>query len=142
MNHMVFGLGEIWWSQKSKSNSTRYASEYILNQGHRFLFPYEQMFPLKIHSISQINHQLTLLKLDPNQVLHSTYPQDTVKSAYKQAALKSHPDLGGNAESFRKVHQAYLDLLEWLKKPTYSCRQGLPGQWCFVAWQSRWLSPL
>ncbi len=142
MHKMVFELGEIWWGQKNKSKSDRYASEFILGQGHQFLFPYENIIPLKIRYISQIKKQMTFLKLDQNTLTKSSNPQEAIKSAYKKAAFKYHPDVGGSNETFRKIHQAYLDLMDWIKNPSYSIRRGLPGQWCYIALHSRWLSPL
>lgn len=37
-------------------------------------------------------------------------PGETVKDAYKRASLKTHPDVGGSGDAFRKVNEAYLAL--------------------------------
>jgi curved DNA-binding protein CbpA len=42
--------------------------------------------------------------------------EDTLKAAYKKAALKSHPDKGGNEESFKEVTRAFAYLSEILKR--------------------------
>ncbi|HMB30948.1 MAG TPA: hypothetical protein VKN82_03905 [Desulfohalobiaceae bacterium] len=142
MHKMVFELGDLWWGQRYKTKSDRNASEYILDQGHQYLVPYENIIPLQIKYISQVKKQMTFLKLDQNVLTNASHPQETIKSAYKKAAFTHHPDLGGSNENFRKIHQAYLDLMEWIKNPSYSTRRGLPGQWCYIALHSRWLSPL
>lgn len=42
--------------------------------------------------------------------------EDTLKGAYKKAALRSHPDKGGNEEAFKEVTRAYAYLAEILKR--------------------------
>ena len=55
---------------------------------------------------------LYLLKLEEADSLN----EDMLKSAYKKAALKAHPDKGGNEESFKEVTRAYTYLSEILKR--------------------------
>lgn len=42
--------------------------------------------------------------------------EDTLKSAYKKAALKNHPDKGGSEKAFERVTRAYAYLSEILKR--------------------------
>lgn len=35
---------------------------------------------------------------------------DEIRTAYKRAAMKHHPDRGGSSEAFRVVHDAYAAL--------------------------------
>jgi len=42
-----------------------------------------------------------------------------------------HPGHGGNAETFRKIHQAYEELLRWSKKPNLCKRRGFPDKWFY-----------
>ena len=56
-------------------------------------------------------------KLDPYKILSidKQYDRRTLKKAYLKAALKTHPDRGGNEEDFQKVSIAYTVLLNKLK---------------------------
>jgi hypothetical protein len=55
---------------------------------------------------------LYLLNLEEADSLN----EDMLKAAYKKAALKAHPDKGGNEESFKEVTRAYAYLSEILKR--------------------------
>jgi curved DNA-binding protein CbpA len=55
---------------------------------------------------------LYLLNLEEADSLN----EDMLKAAYKKAALRSHPDKGGNEESFKEVTRAYAYLAEILKR--------------------------
>ena len=48
------------------------------------------------------------------EVLRLNFPftKQELKSAYRKRALETHPDSGGTAEAFRKVHTAYQVLLQ------------------------------
>jgi len=54
-----------------------------------------------------------LLEVNPNATA------DEIRSAYKKAALKAHPDKGGNEETFKKVSQAYQILSDDDKRRQY-----------------------
>jgi len=74
---------------------------------------------------------------DPYEVLeiskNSTH--DEIKKAYKKAALKNHPDKGGNSEKFKKISDAYEILSDDNKRSNYDNfgnaegpqPQGMPG---------------
>ncbi len=42
-----------------------------------------------------------------------------LKSAYKKASMKHHPDRGGNEEEFKKVNEAYSTLKDPQKRAVY-----------------------
>ena len=48
------------------------------------------------------------LGLNPEQ----TYTNDELKKAYRKQALKTHPDIGGSSEAFKRLGEAYYWLLE------------------------------
>jgi DnaJ family protein A protein 2 len=45
--------------------------------------------------------------------------QDDIKKAYRKAALKEHPDKGGDVEKFKKIQEAYSVLSDPAKKSHY-----------------------
>lgn len=53
----------------------------------------------------QVGSPWTLLELEPGAT------SAEIKRAYKKRALETHPDQGGDADSFRQVHRAYEKLL-------------------------------
>jgi len=139
---MVFGLGEIWWGQKNRTKSERFASKHVLKQGLKQVFSAGMIKPVEFRSASLPSRNLTCLQLKKDDLLQASEPERLIKSAYRKAAIKNHPDHGGDSESFRSVHRAYQDLLLWLKRPTYQTRKGVPGQWSYLAGRSNWLTPL
>jgi hypothetical protein len=64
-----------------------------------------------------------------------------IKTAYRQQALKHHPDHGGDAASFRKIHQAYEELLTWAENPSFVRRRGFPDKWFYDSTTNRWVQP-
>ena len=54
---------------------------------------------------------------------------------------KHHPDIGGDTKTFRKVHQAYVDLINWAECPTFLRRRGLPDKWFYDGYTDKWIQP-
>jgi len=86
---------------------------------------------LQIHDAPRRTGTTTLATVPPPKraldVLHESYyvlglddstplTHDALKSAYKRAAIKAHPDKGGNPELFDKVTRAYTYIEEVLQK--------------------------
>jgi len=51
---------------------------------------------------------------------------EEVKAAYRKKAIETHPDHGGDAETFRRVVAAYAEAKKRLKKPRGSSRSRPP----------------
>ena len=51
--------------------------------------------------------------------VEKTASEDEIKRAYKKAALKHHPDKGGDAEAFKRIAKAYEVLSDPEKKQAY-----------------------
>jgi len=144
MGKMVFELGEIWWFHKERSKSEKYASDHILDCGHKKVHSMELLQPRQIKYLGNVGKQMTFLKISREEIFNESRDsiQEKLKSAYKRQALRHHPDMGGNAEMFRKINQAYLDLKEWLKTPSFNLKKGVPGYWCYIAGKTNWIAPL
>ena len=50
-----------------------------------------------------------------------------IKSAYKKMAKLHHPDMGGDAEQFKKLNEAHEKMLLWAEDPQFTSRKALPA---------------
>ena len=142
MNQMIFDLGKLWWDQINKDPSRKRASQQILAKGRTDVFSLDRITPVEKVQFSNISKQMFLLELEKTELLKDGPTEDAVKTAFRKAARKHHPDLGGDSEQFRKTYQAYQDLLYWLNHPQIKTTRGIPGQWCYLGWNNTWLKPL
>lgn len=142
MDTMIFSLGQTWWGQREKTKSEKRASRHVLSRGQTHLVGQQSVEPVVHESATTVGKQLRQLKMQRKDLLHPTEAEERLKKAFRKAALAHHPDAGGDAAAFRQVYAAYQDLLTWLEKPSYQTRRGVPGQWCYVAGRSAWLTPL
>jgi hypothetical protein len=136
---MTDAFGTLWWESQRRTGKRYRASQSLLEQATSNDGSSDSVIPLEINSPLRIGKFLKCLKLTFKDV-RSGKARETVKSAYRRAALKYHPDRGGESGSFRKVSHAYQEILKWIKAPELRIRRGLPGKWCFDG--RRWITPL
>jgi hypothetical protein len=134
-------LGNTWWAEKRRTNKRHLASRHVLEQAVRNNAMEFSIKPLarKVPAVS--GTPLRYLKLDRRQ-LDSPEIGKIVKVAYRRLVKLHHPDLGGNAESFRKIHQAYEELTVWSQNPTFTKRRGFPDKWFYDGSTNRWVQPV
>jgi len=60
-------------------------------------------------------HELEEYRSLLNLPISGTLKITQIKSAYRKAAKKSHPDAGGTQEMFLQIKEAYDVLLEWIE---------------------------
>ena len=68
--------------------------------------------PIEIKEPARMAKSLTFLKLKKAD-LDSPELQQVIKKAYRKQAKKYHPDQGGDAAVFRKLHEAYEQLVQY-----------------------------
>lgn len=139
LRDMTDALGTLWWENHRRTGKRYRASQSLLEQATRDDGPSDSVVPLEINSPLRIGKFLKCLKLNSNDV-KSSNAREAVRSAYRRAALKYHPDRGGESGSFRKARHAYQEILKWIDTPILRKRRGLPGKWCFDG--TRWITPL
>ena len=105
-------------------------------------FSRDRVIPLEKIQFSHISKQMFLLEVDKTELLQQDFAEEVIKTAFRKAARKHHPDLGGDADRFRQAYQAYEDLMRWLNHPHIKTRRGIPGQWCYLGRNNAWLKPL
>ena len=68
--------------------------------------------------------------IDPYEILEvSTGASlDEIKKAFREKALKYHPDRGGDEEKFKQINEAYSILSDANKRSHYdAAKDGMPG---------------
>jgi hypothetical protein len=133
-------LGNEWWAEKKKTNRHYLATRYLLEKAKRQKILNRSVIPVEFKIPVIKKSSLTFLKLAESQ-LNSPELEKIIKRAYRLQAKKYHPDIGGDSDTFRKIHQAYLDLIRWAENPSFKRRRGFPDKWFYDGHQNRWLQP-
>jgi len=133
-------LGNEWWAEKKRTNRHYLATRYILEKAICQKTLDSPVIPMEIKIPTIKKSTLTCLKLGKS-VLKSPELEKVVKSAFRVQAKKHHPDHGGDSDAFRKIHQAYMDLIRWAEHPSYQTRRGFVDKWFYDGCQNRWLQP-
>ena len=133
-------LGNAWWAERKRTNKKYLASRYVFEQAHRDSTSKNPVKPLEISIPSVKGKSLIHLKLGKED-LDSPELQRLIKKAYRSQAKKHHPDHGGNALAFRKIHSAYQELINWAESPTFVRRRGFPDKWFYDGNNNRWVQP-
>lgn len=133
-------LGNAWWAERRRTNKKYLAARVVFERARRDGSRSDAVQPLEIKIPSVKDRCLIHLKLGKT-VLDSPELPKIIKSAYRRQALKFHPDRGGNSSAFRKIHQAYRQLLEWAESPSFVRRRGFPDRWFYDGSTNRWVQP-
>jgi hypothetical protein len=133
-------LGNLWWAEQRRTNKRYRASQIVLGRAHSKNEDPNSVRPIEIKEPVRLAKSLTFLKLRKAD-LDSPKLQEIIKTAYRTQAKRHHPDLGGNAALFRKLHEAYLQLIEWSENPVFISRRGFPDKWFYYGSRNKWLQP-
>lgn len=137
---MADTLGNAWWAERKRTNRKYLASQFVFEQAQRNGTSADTVEPLEIKIPSVKGKSLIRLKLGKS-ILESSELHRIIKSAYRQQAMKHHPDRGGDSAAFRKIHQAYKELAGWADSPTFVNRRGFPDKWFYDGSTNRWVQP-
>ncbi len=132
-------LGNAWWAEKRRTNKRYIATQHILERAKNKNTT-SSIKPFEIVKPARMANSLTFLKLDRSD-LDSPQLQKIIKSAYRQQAKRHHPDQGGDAAVFRKVYEAYEQMMDWAENPTFTRRRGFPDKWFYEGSTNRWIQP-
>ena len=133
-------LGNAWWTERKRTNRKYLASRHVLEKANRKNAQADSVKPLEIKIPSVNEKSLINLKIGRSE-LNTPQLQKLIKSAYRTQAKKHHPDLGGNTAAFRKIQQAYEELVSWAESPTFVERRGFPDKWFYDGNKNRWVQP-
>jgi hypothetical protein len=118
-------LGNTWWAEKKRTHRNYLATRLLFEKAKRN----DPAFCSVMH-----------LKLGKSD-LNSPKLEKTIKSAFRLQVKKHHPDLGGDTATFRRIHEAYLELINWAENPSYLNRRGFPDKWFYDGYKNKWLQP-
>ncbi len=137
---MANTLGRAWWAEEQRSGKKYLASRYVLNlaQKHSAITSVKPKL-LKVPLIhAETLHHLGIKKDD----LKSIHLIKIIKDSYRQQAKIHHPDLGGQAFKFRKIHTAYKELIQWSESPRFIKRRGFSDKWFYDGESKKWVQPI
>ena len=133
-------LGNVWWAERQRTNKRYLANQSILKKANSKNIDSKTIRPIEIKEPVRMAKSLTFLKLNKAD-LNSPKLQRVIKKAYRQQAKKHHPDQGGDSAMFRKIHEAYQQLVEWSENPVFISRRGFPDKWFYYGSSNRWIQP-
>jgi len=138
--HLSDILGNAWWSERHRTNRKYLASQFLLDKASRNAVSAASVQPIELKKPSINQASLIRLKLGKAD-LDSPDVERLIKSAYRLQVKKHHPDLGGDADSFRRLHEAYEELVRWADNPSFISRRGFPDKWFYDGRKNRWVQP-
>lgn len=133
-------LGAVWWRERRRTNKKYQASRLVLEQAECVDAPLARVEPLEIRIPAIKGRPLMHLRLRESD-LAAPESRKIIKRAYHRQARLHHPDVGGTAAEFRKIQQAYEELMNWAEAPTFINRRGFPDKWFYDGARNRWVQP-
>ncbi len=133
-------LGNAWWAERQRTNKRYLANQSILEKANSKNVDSKAIRPLEIKEPARMSKSLTFLKLRKED-LESPELRKVIKKAYRRQAKRHHPDQGGDAALFRKLHEAYEQLIQWSENPVFYSRRGFPDKWFYYGSSNKWIQP-
>jgi hypothetical protein len=137
---MVNILGNAWWAEKRRTNKRYLATQHILQIAQNRQPHSGTVRPLVAREPTRVAGSLAFLRLTRSD-LESSQLHRKIKSAFRRQAMRYHPDQGGDAVLFRKLQEAYEQLVSWADNPTFTSRRGFPDKWFYDGSTNRWIQP-
>jgi hypothetical protein len=139
-NIMTNKLGEEWWVVLNSTSKNYIATQHVLKLATRHAISDGLQRPRLIKIPTVKMEYLKCLEIKKTD-LGSHELDLIIKTAYRRQVKIHHPDLGGKAADFRKIHNAYKELLRWSNNPIYIPRRGFPHKWYYNGESKKWVQP-
>jgi hypothetical protein len=133
-------LGETWWNEQKRTKKRHSATLHVLDNAVRNRVTILDVKPHVMQMPDVSPSTLVYLDIDKSS-LHSEELDKIIKNAYRRQVKIHHPDLGGDAEMFRKIYNAYEELVNWADNPSFIRRRGFPDKWFYEGGKDRWFQP-
>jgi len=144
LKKLILQSGKEWYHMISNNSSKSYASLCLLKKNHTDRIPPESIKPdrkIRPRFSKCERESMNLLQLKMEELISEGHVSK-IKSAYKKLAKIYHPDVGGDAEKFKKLNEAHHQMLMWADKPQFTSRKALNGCWSYDGLTNRWAPPL
>lgn len=141
---LVLQSGGEWYRMVNNRTSRSYASLFILKRNHNKAIAPDSITPdeRRRPRLSKAEREsIKLLEIKVEE-LFSDGHITRIKSAYKKLAKVYHPDVGGDAEKFKKINAAHQQMLVWAENPQFTSRKALMDCWSYDGATNRWSPPL
>lgn len=140
-NRMANMLGNDWWAERRRTHKKYRASQYLLKNARQGAVDIRTVMPVEKRRAAIKDNLLIQLKIERRD-LESPDLDRIVKKAYRQQALRHHPDRGGRPDAFRRLQKAYEALMDWAENPSFTSRRGFPDKWFYDGETNRWVQPV
>jgi hypothetical protein len=141
LGRMANLLGDVWWAEEKRTSKSYLASRRVLEMAERLVIS-EGLTRPRLVRVPTVKPE-SLICLDMAKAdLASRDLSKTIKNAYRRQVKIHHPDVGGKAAAFRKIHEAYRDMLHWADDPKFIRRRGFPDKWYYDGDNKKWVQPL
>ncbi|MFO7461836.1 MAG: J domain-containing protein [Desulfatiglandales bacterium] len=144
LKRLILRSGDEWYRLVNNRTSKSYASLYLLQRNHNEAIAPESIKPderKRPRLTRQEKDSMKLLKLKLEE-LFSAVHVNSIKRAYKQLAKVHHPDVGGDAEKFKRLNDAHQHMLLWAENPHFTSRKALTDCWSYDGATNRWSPPI
>lgn len=138
---MANALGNAWWKESKRTHKNYLASQYVLKLAIRCTITDGLQRPRLMRMANVRTEALNSLEIKKTD-LHSHELNKIIKNAYRRQVKIHHPDVGGQAAIFRKIHNAYKELLRWADNPVYVRRRGFSDKWYYDGENDKWVQPM
>jgi len=134
-------LGGAWWAEEKRTAKNYLASRRVLEMAERCAIADGLTRPRLQKAPTVKPENLILLDMKRTD-LSSRDPARIIRNAYRRQVKIHHPDVGGKAVMFRKIHAAYQEMLRWADHPTFTRRRGFPDKWYYDGENKKWVQPV
>ena len=144
LKDLILQSGKEWYRIIDNNNSKSYASLFLLERNSKKGIPLDSIKPnnrLRPRFSKHEKESMKLLQLELSELISDRHVSK-IRSAYKSLAKIHHPDMGGDAEKFKKLNDAHQQMLLWAENPQFTSRKALTGCWSYDASTNRWTPPL
>ena len=144
LKSLILESGEEWYNVINNRNSMSYASLFLLNKNHT-----KSISPNSIKPATKLRPKFSKSEKDSMKCLSIKMEEllaeghvSKIKSAYKKLAKVHHPDVGGDAEEFKRLNEAHQQMILWAANPQFTSRKALMDCWSYDGSTNRWSPPL
>jgi hypothetical protein len=144
LKSLILQSGAEWYHIISRRNSRSYASLLLLRKNNCVLIAPESIKPnknVKPRLSKRERESIKFLELKMEELL-SVGHVARIRSVYKKLAKIYHPDVGGDAEKFKKLNEAHQQMLQWAERPQFTSKKALMDCWSYDGLTNRWTPPL